>query len=64
MFIKEKIMENLINKILNIYQKPLRKYGVKLKGKKAQIFSYSQHKSKAGRQYAKFTKIYFGKHKK
>jgi len=63
MDIKEKIMDNLINKIINLYPITKTNYGIILNGNKVQRFSYSKHKTKSGRQYAKFCKIYFGKHK-
>jgi hypothetical protein len=64
MYIKERIMDNLINKIINIFPNSKTKYGIRLNGNKAQRFSFSKHKTKSGRQYAKFCKIYFGTHKK
>ncbi len=63
MYIKERIMDNLINKIINIFPDTKTKHGVRLNGNKAQLFSFSKHKTKSGVQYAKFCKIYFGKHK-
>jgi len=63
MYIKSRIMDNLANKIINLYPITKTKYGIRLVGNKAQRFSYSKHKTKSGVQYAKFCKIYFGKHK-
>ena len=59
MCIKDKISENLINKILNIFPITKTKHGIRLKGNKVQKFSFSKHKTKSGRQYAKFCKVYF-----
>ena len=58
MNIKERISENLISKILNIFPDTKRKYGIKLIGKKVCRFSRSKHKTNSGRQYAKFIKVY------
>ena len=60
MNIKERIMDNLIDKILNIYPNTKTKYGIRLNGNKAQRFSFSKHKTKSGRQLAKFNKVRFG----
>ena len=61
--IKEIIMENKINKILNLIPASKAKYICKLSGNKCYVISLSKHKTKQGRQYALFCKIYFGKHK-
>lgn len=60
--IKEKIMENLIGKILK--GKTKREYFIMFDGIKAHRVTKSQHKSKVGRKYALFCRVYFGKHKK
>ena len=59
--IKEKIMENLICKIYKGNTK--REYGILFDGIKAHRVIKSQHKSKVGRKYALFCRVYFGKHK-
>jgi hypothetical protein len=64
MFIKEKIMDNKINKILNLFPDTKTKYICKLSGNRCYRISLSKHKTKAGRQYALFCRVYFGKHKK
>ena len=60
MFIRERLMDNLIDKIINLFPVEKTKYGLKFDGIKARRFSFSKHKSKSGKQYAKFCKIYFG----
>jgi len=64
MFIKEKIMDNKINKILNLFPHTKTKYICKVYGNKCHIISLSKHKTKTGRQYALFCRVCFGKHKK
>jgi hypothetical protein len=60
--IKEKIMDNLVAKMLEGNIK--RKYAIIFDGVKAHQVIKSQHKSKVGRKYALFCRVYFGKHKK
>ena len=60
--IKEKIMDNLISKMLK--GKTKREYSILFDGIKAHQITKSQHKSKVGRKYALFCRVYLGKHKK
>jgi hypothetical protein len=61
--IRETITENKINKIINLFSTSKTKYKCKLSGNKCYVISLSKRKTKQGRQYALFCKIYFGKHK-
>jgi hypothetical protein len=64
MFIKEKIMDNKINNIIQIYKPEKTRFISRFDGKKSVQISLSKHKGKSGRQYALFCRVYFGKHKK
>jgi len=44
MYIKERIMDNLINKIIHMFPDTETRYGIRLNGSKAQRFSFSKHK--------------------
>ncbi len=57
MYIKSRIFENIMYRVINLYNKPVTKYGIRFIDNKVQKFSYSQHKTKLGMQYRKLVKV-------
>jgi len=55
--LKSRIFENILDKVTSLYNKPVRKYGIRFRDNKAQVFSYSQHRTKLGIQYRKLVKV-------